>query len=134
MTEETKLPERLGIGLGYPRSNFDAFIPKLVEHIDNHPVLRGWDARYKYLCFAHSDSRGMAFTNIPTNCGWWSVVFTEDDYHLFKLSARAKQVMLNNIIRNAVVSVDPASITQYVGYGTQPFQSMALVRAFKEVE
>lgn len=51
----------------------------------------GWPVGYQYVGFEHSDTRDAGFTNLLRNDGWWTVVYSADDYYMWKLSPEAVQ-------------------------------------------
>ncbi|MBB3010685.1 hypothetical protein [Cupriavidus alkaliphilus] len=51
----------------------------------------GWPVGYPYVGFAHSDSRAAGFTMQPIHHGWWTTLYSADDYYLWKLSPAALQ-------------------------------------------
>lgn len=67
---------------GAARDSDDEFF-KLID------ATGGWPLGYKYVGFEHTDERAAGFTNQSHNTGWWTVLYTSDDYYLWKLSPEA---------------------------------------------
>ena len=59
----------------------------------------GWPLGYKYVGFEHTDERAAGFTNSSQNTGWWTVLYTSDDYYLWKLSPEAIERIANDIFK-----------------------------------
>lgn len=57
----------------------------------------GWPVGYQFVGFCH-DEREAGFTNSPTCTGWWTVVASADDYHLWKLSPAALQRIADSVV------------------------------------
>jgi hypothetical protein len=83
-------------GLRHERAGLED--AEFFAHIDANG---GWPLGYRYVGFEHTDSRKAGFTNSPHNSGWWTVVASADDYHLWKLSPEA----LQRIVDAAVTAI-----------------------------
>lgn len=75
---------RLGLVHEYGGINTERFL-KLIDETG------GWPLGYEYVGFEHSTERQAGFTNSPQNDGWWTVVYSSDDYYLWKLNHKAIQ-------------------------------------------
>lgn len=85
-------------------------------HIDAHG---GWPLGYRYVGFVHSDGREAGFCNSSHNDGWWTVVASADDYHLWKLSPEALQRIVDaavSAIRLPRVDAQKLSIKNWRGW------------------
>lgn len=79
----------------------------------------GWPLGYQYVGFEHTDSRAAGFCNSQQNTGWWTVLFSADDYYLWKLSPAALQRIADAVrgsIRLTVVDASKLQIRNSRGY------------------
>lgn len=49
----------------------------------------GWPLGYQFVGFEHTDERAAGFSNDHRNTGWWTTLYSADDYYLWKLSPQA---------------------------------------------
>ena len=61
----------------------------------------GWPVGYAYVGFEHTDERRAGFTSSPRNDGWWTVVASSDEYHLWKVSPEGLQKLVDAAISAA---------------------------------
>lgn len=91
-------PRRMVPGLRHlhPGLDLGAFFAMVDEH-------GGWPVGYGYVGFRHSDEREAGFCDSAANDGWWTVVASADDYHLWKLSPKALQRVVEEVVRKVSV-------------------------------
>lgn len=58
----------------------------------------GWNPEAETVKFCHTDKREMAFSNDYSNCGWWTVVLTRDEYYWYKLSESFKNKVVKCVL------------------------------------
>lgn len=61
---------------------------ELFKKIDE---LGGWPVGYGYIGFEHDTDRDVGFCTENVNTGWWSILYSADDYYMWKLSPKALQ-------------------------------------------
>lgn len=61
----------------------------------------GWPVGYQYVGIEHTKQRAAIFTNNRTNTEWWSLLYTADDYYMWKLSPEA----IERIAASAIAKV-----------------------------
>lgn len=86
-------------GLAYPwlANKTDAFMRMIDE-------TGGWPQGFQYVGFAHTDEREASFRNSSSNTGWWTCLYSADDYYLWKLSPAALQRFADAIYRQLTIT------------------------------
>lgn len=80
-------------GLAYPWGiKVDEFMRKIDE-------TGGWPLGYQFVGFAHTTEREATFRNSSMNTGWWTFLYSADDYYTWKLSPAALQRIADAIYR-----------------------------------
>lgn len=63
----------------------------------------GWPPGYQFVGFEHTDERAAGFSNDHRNTGWWTTLYSADDYYLWKLSPEAIARFAEGVRRQLVI-------------------------------
>lgn len=86
MTEQT----REGLFCPWPRLDIDQFM----HQVD---ATGGWPLGYRCVGFRHTTARECTFSNSSANDGWWTYMYSSDDYYWWKISeARKSEIRTDN--------------------------------------
>lgn len=61
----------------------------------------GWPLGYEYVGFEHTEERKAGFSNSPIYHGWWTTLYSSDDYYFWKLSDEAKHKIIKHVVSNS---------------------------------
>jgi hypothetical protein len=64
----------------------------------------GWPVGFQYVGFEHTTDRDAGFSNNYRNSGWWTTLYSADDYYLWKLSPETLQRIIDATISAARIT------------------------------
>lgn len=64
----------------------------------------GWPVGYPYVGFEHTEGREAGFCQSGKGDGWWTVLYSQDDYFMWKLSPQAWERISEAVFRQLVIT------------------------------